>query len=150
MPPMVIDLRRTEDARDVVHRAVQALAEGRLVAFPTETDYVVAASGRRGDAAMSLASLVGPRPGEPLLSLALKSADEAIDWAPRISPLGRRLARRCWPGPVSMLVPDDHPESLVHRLPEAARAGVVGEGRLRIRIPAIRSWPTACGCCPAR
>jgi tRNA A37 threonylcarbamoyladenosine synthetase subunit TsaC/SUA5/YrdC len=35
---MVIDLRRTEDSRDVVHRAVQALAEGRPVAFPTETD----------------------------------------------------------------------------------------------------------------
>jgi len=135
MPPMVIDLRRTEDARDVVHRAVQALAEGCCVAFPTETDYVVAASGRRDDAAKRLASIVVPRPGEPLLSLALKSADEAIDWAPRISPMGRRLARRCWPGPVSMLVPDNHPESLVHRLPEASRAGVVGDGRLRLRVP---------------
>jgi len=135
MPPMVIDLRRTEDARDVVHRAVQALAEGCCVAFPTETEYVVAASGRRDDAAKRLASIVVPRPGEPLLSLALKSADEAIDWAPRISPMGRRLARRCWPGPVSMLVPDNHPESLVHRLPEASRAGVVGDGRLRLRVP---------------
>ncbi|MEI6657170.1 MAG: Sua5/YciO/YrdC/YwlC family protein [Planctomycetota bacterium] len=132
---MVIDLRRTEDARDVVHRAVQALAEGCCVAFPTETEYVVAASGRRDDAAKRLASIVVPRPGEPLLSLALKSADEAIDWAPRISPMGRRLARRCWPGPVSMLVPDNHPESLVHRLPEASRAGVVGDGRLRLRVP---------------
>jgi len=135
MPPMVIDLRRTEDARDVVHRAVQALAEGCCVAFPTETEYVVAASGRRDDAAKRLASIVVPRPGEPLLSLALKSADEAVDWAPRISPTGRRLARRCWPGPVSMLVPDNHPESLVHRLPEASRAGVVGDGRLRLRVP---------------
>ena len=44
MPPTVIDLRRTEDARDVVHRAVQALAEGRCVGFPTETDYCVAGS----------------------------------------------------------------------------------------------------------
>ena len=135
MPPMVIDLRRTEDARDVVHRAVQALAEGCCVAFPTETDYVVAASGRRDDAANRLASIVVPRAGEPVLSLALKSADEAIDWAPRISPTGRRLARRCWPGPVSMLVPDNHPESLVHRLPEASRACVVGDGRLRLRVP---------------
>ena len=25
MPPLVIDLRKTEDARDVVHRAVQSL-----------------------------------------------------------------------------------------------------------------------------
>jgi len=135
MPPLVIDLRRTEDARDVVHRAVQALAEGSCVAFPTETDYVVAASGRRDEAIARLAAIVVPRADEPLLSLALKSADEAIDWAPRISPIGRRLARRCWPGPVSILVPDDHPESLVHRLPEASRAGVIGGGRLRLRVP---------------
>jgi tRNA A37 threonylcarbamoyladenosine synthetase subunit TsaC/SUA5/YrdC len=70
-----------------------------------------------------------------LLSLALKSAEEALDWAPRITAVGRRIARRCWPGPVSMIVPDDHPESLVHRLSEPARAALVGAGRLRLRIP---------------
>ena len=30
MPPFVIDMQRTEDARDVVHRAVQALADGKV------------------------------------------------------------------------------------------------------------------------
>ena len=135
MPPMVIDLRRSEDARDVVHRAVQALAEGRCVAFPTETDYVVAASGRSAEAAQTLTTIATRRDGEPLLSLALKSAEEALDWAPQITAVGRRIARRCWPGPVSMIVPDDHPESLVHRLSEPARAALVGAGRLRLRIP---------------
>jgi len=135
MPPMVIDLRRTDDARDVVHRAVQALAEGRAVAFPTETDYVVAASARLPAVSERLLPLAPERPGEPRLALALKSADEALDWAPRITPVGRRIARRCWPGPVIMIVPDDHPESLVRRLPAAVRAGVVEEGRLRLRIP---------------
>jgi len=135
MPPMVIDLRRTEDARDVVHRAVQALAEGRAVAFPTETDYVVAASGRLPAAIEKLLPLAPARPDEPRLALALKSADEALDWAPRITPAGRRIARRCWPGPVIMIVPDDHPESLVRRLPAAVRTGVVEAGRLRLRIP---------------
>lgn len=138
MPPMVIDLRRTDDARDVVHRAVQALAEGRCVAFPTETDYVVAASGRSATAAGRLAALAARHQGEPLLTLALKSADEALDWAPRMSAVGRRLARRCWPGPVAILVPDDHPESLVHRLPEATRQALIDDGRLRLRIPGHR------------
>jgi protein-tyrosine phosphatase len=132
---MLIDLRRTDDARDVVHRAVQALAEGRAVAFPTETDYVVAASARHATAIDRLAALAAERPREPRLSLALKSADEALDWAPRLSPVGRRIARRCWPGPVAMLVPDDHPESLIHRLPAPARAGILGDGRLRLRVP---------------
>jgi protein-tyrosine phosphatase len=135
MPPMVIDLRRTEDARDVVHRAVQALAEGHCVAFPTETDYVIAVSGRCSDAAVRLGELFAPWAGEPRLTLTLKSADETLDWAPRITPVGRRIARRCWPGPVSMIVPDDHAESLVHRLPVATRQFIVEHGRLRIRIP---------------
>jgi protein-tyrosine phosphatase len=135
MPTTVIDLRRTEDARDVVHRAVQALAEGRLVAFPTETDYVIAASARDPRATAALRGLALERVGEPLLTLAVKSADEALDWAPRMPAVGRRISRRCWPGPVAMIVPDDHPESLIHRLPAAAREAVVGGGRLRLRIP---------------
>lgn len=135
MPTTVIDLRRTEDARDVVHRAVQALAEGRLVAFPTETDYVVAASAREPEAVKTLRELAPQRAAEPRLTLALKSADEALDWAPRMTPIGRRIARRCWPGPVAMLVSDDHPESLVHRLPETARMALAGEGKLRLRVP---------------
>lgn len=132
---MIIDLRRTDDARDVVHRAVQALAEGRAVAFPTETDYVVASAARLPTATEALLSLATARGDEPLLSLALKSADEALDWAPAITPVGRRIARRCWPGPVAIIVPDDHSESLVHRLPAAAREALVGRGRLRLRIP---------------
>ncbi|MFM8709369.1 MAG: Sua5/YciO/YrdC/YwlC family protein [Planctomycetia bacterium] len=132
---MVIDLRRTDDARDVVHRAVQALAEGKTVAFPTETDYVVAASARNEAAVARLLPLAAERPGEPPLSLALKSSDEALDWAPRLSPLGQRLARRCWPGPVTIIVADDHPDSLVHRLPAGVRRSIVGDGRLRLRVP---------------
>ena len=49
MPPVVINLRKADDSRDVVHRAVQTLAEGKLVVFPTETVYGLAASARGGD-----------------------------------------------------------------------------------------------------
>jgi len=135
MPPLVIDLRRADDARDVVHRAVESLAAGRLVIFPTETDYVIAASARHAADIGLLDGVVPARPAEPLLSLALKGGDETLDWAPRLGSLGRRMARRCWPGPVTMLVADDHPESLVHRLPAAARARIIGDGRLRLRVP---------------
>ena len=44
MAPVLIDLQKAEDPRDAVHRAVAALAEGKLVALPTETVYGVAAS----------------------------------------------------------------------------------------------------------
>ena len=39
-----VDLTRSDDRRDVVHRAVQMLAEGKLVVLPSETVYGVAAS----------------------------------------------------------------------------------------------------------
>lgn len=135
MQPFVIDLRQSDDARDVVHRAVQALAEGRTVAFPTETDYVVAASARRPEAMQRVATIAAGWPAEPVLTLAVKSAAEALDWAPRLTPLGQRIARRCWPGPVGLIVADDHPESLLHRLPAASRSLLVGNGRLRLRSP---------------
>ena len=135
MPPTVIDLRRSDDARDVVHRAVQALAEGRCVGFPTETDYCIAGSLRHPATVGHLLALAPGRPGEPRLSLALKGADESFDWAPCLSPVGRRLTRRCWPGPVVALVEGDHPDSLVHQLPAAARDAVTGAGQLRLRVP---------------
>jgi len=135
MPPTVIDLRRNDDARDVVHRAVQALAEGRCVGFPTETDYVIAGCLRHPETVERLLSHAPHHDREPCLSLALKGADETLDWAPRLSPLGRRLTRRCWPGPVAAIIEDDHRDSLVHQLPEHARAGVLGAGRVRLRVP---------------
>ena len=50
MSAAVIDLGNVDDQRDVVHRAVEALAEGQLVVFPTETVYGLAASALNEDA----------------------------------------------------------------------------------------------------
>ena len=44
MAPLVIDTTAADDPRDAVHRAVQALVEGKVVALPTETVYIAAAS----------------------------------------------------------------------------------------------------------
>ena len=40
MSPTVINLKESEDIRDVVHRVVQALAEGSIVGVPTESHYL--------------------------------------------------------------------------------------------------------------
>jgi protein-tyrosine phosphatase len=121
--------------RDVVHRAVQALAEGRLVAFPTETVYGIAASARLGDAVERLARAKG-RPADVPFTLAIKSAVEALDYVPNLAPLALRLARRCWPGPVTLVVDDSHPEGLAQRLPDAVRKHACARGTLGLRVPA--------------
>jgi tRNA threonylcarbamoyl adenosine modification protein (Sua5/YciO/YrdC/YwlC family) len=68
--------------------------------------------------------------------LAIKSADEAPDFVPDLSPLARRLARRCWPGPVTLVVDNKHQDSLVQQLPRAVREIVVPNGTLGLRVPA--------------
>jgi len=135
MPPIVIDIRNAEDARDVVHRAVQALAEGQLVAFPTETVYGIGASACRADAVERLVALKGKRGGAPF-TLAIKSAEEATDYVPDMVPLARRLARRCWPGPVTLVVDNKSETGLIKQLPERVRNIVCPNGTLGLRVPA--------------
>jgi tRNA threonylcarbamoyl adenosine modification protein (Sua5/YciO/YrdC/YwlC family) len=134
MPPVVIDLRNAEDSRDVIHRAVQALAEGKLVAFPTETVYGLAASSLSECAVRKLQWLAGDTP-QPLF-LAVKSADEALDVVPCLGPLGQRLARRCWPGPVTLIVEDRHPDSVLKQLGATVRQALVRDGHVALRVPA--------------
>jgi len=135
MPPVVIDVKTAEDSRDVVHRAVQALAEGSLVAFPTETVYGLAASARDDQAVTRLIEAKGRRPDHPL-TLAVKSADDSLDYVPDMPPLGRRLARRCWPGPVTLVLDDAHPEGLIGRLPEPVQRAISPHGTVGLRVPA--------------
>lgn len=135
MPPYVIDTRNAEDSRDVVHRAVQALAEGKLVAFPTETVYGIAASARH-EAAVSQVREVVRLPADEPLTLALKSRQQASDYLPEISPLAERLIRRCWPGPITLVLDDNHPDSLLQQLPAAVREAVLAQDFLSLRVPA--------------
>lgn len=135
MPPIVIDLRKTDDSRDVVHRAVQTLAEGKLVVFPTETVYGVGASARSVEGVEKLFEAKGRSTDVPF-ALAIKSAEEAMDYVPQLGRMAQRLARRCWPGPVTLVVDHEPGQGLVSRLPERVRQAVVPNGTLGLRVPA--------------
>jgi tRNA threonylcarbamoyl adenosine modification protein (Sua5/YciO/YrdC/YwlC family) len=134
MPSTVLDVRTADDVRDVVHRAVQALVEGRLVALPTETVYGLAAGALDEAAVARLLAVKGRKSSHPV-TLALKSADEARDYAPDMSRLAQRLARRCWPGPITLVVDDSHPESLVRQLPPEVRKVVSPDDAVGLRVP---------------
>mgnify|MGYP001612723250 CR=1 FL=1 len=135
MASLVLDVTTAEDPRDVVHRAVQALVEGKLVVFPTETVYVVAASAFDERAVERLAHLCR-EPGSGPLTLAVKSVDEALDYVPKIPRVGMRLARRCWPGPVTLQFNDAQSDSLIQRLPPRVQEAVAPQGVIRLRVPA--------------
>jgi tRNA threonylcarbamoyl adenosine modification protein (Sua5/YciO/YrdC/YwlC family) len=135
MPPIVIDLRQTDDTRDVVHRAVQCLAEGKLVVFPTETVYGLGASARSAEGVERIFAAKG-RSAQAPLALAIKSAEEALDYAPQPGRLAERFARRCWPGPVTLVVDNTSEASLVKRLPASVQEAVAPNGSVGLRVPA--------------
>ncbi len=135
MPPRVIDVRQADDVRDVVHRAVQALAEGQLVVFPTETVYGVAASCTLDSAIDRLIEAKGRGANAPF-TLAIKSAEEAEDYVPNLSPLARRLARRCWPGPITLVVDDPPTGGLSEQFSPRVRDAICPHGTIGLRVPA--------------
>jgi protein-tyrosine phosphatase len=127
-------VRKADDVRDVVHRAVQALAEGRLVVIPTETVYGVGALALNEEAVARLRA-VKSRKGDHPLPLAIRGAEEALDYAPDVSPLFHRLARRCWPGPVTLVVDASHPQSLIRQLPPTVQQAVFPHQTVGLRVP---------------
>ncbi len=135
MQPNVIEVKAADDRRDVIHRAVQAVAEGEIVAFPTETVYGLAVSALNPDAVERLRNAKG-RPEKQPFSLAVPGPDALWDYVPDASPLMARLARRCWPGPVTLVMPCQHEGSVVERLSPSVRQMVSPSGLVGLRVPA--------------
>ena len=84
-----------EQQQDLIHRAAQTLSEGGLICLPTESSYVLAGL---SNSDRSIANLGKYRQGTA--TLLSRSVDEAFDFLPDLSRVGKKLARRCWPGPV--------------------------------------------------
>jgi protein-tyrosine phosphatase len=132
--PYVVDWRSAPDLRPIVQRAVQALAEGQVVAFPTETTYTLAASVLIPNAVERL--LRTKKSPQGPLTLGVRGACGALDWVPQMSPLGRRLARRLWPGPVTLVFGQAVEHGRMRELTESVREQVCPSGSLRLRMPA--------------
>jgi protein-tyrosine phosphatase len=131
----IVDWQRTTDPRGAVRQVAQALERGDLVALPTETVYGIAASALNAEAIERLRQCKG-RPEEKPLTLAVGGADEALDWVPDMSRMGRRLACRCWPGPVTLVFGNGVEQGLLSQLPGAVRERVCPAGTLGLRTPA--------------
>ena len=75
------------------------------------------------------------------LALAIKSAEEALDYVPQPGRIAERLARRCWPGPITLVMEQQTPGQpsaggLIDQLPETVRQVVVPNGTVGLRVPA--------------
>jgi len=111
-----------------VDRAADAIAAGRLVVYPTDTLFGLAASARDASAVERLADLKGRSHAQPI-SIAVSSLEEIEELA-ELSRSARRFVRRNLPGPYTLLV---RPSATARRsLAPPIRAN---PGALGIRVP---------------
>ncbi|TDE39774.1 L-threonylcarbamoyladenylate synthase [Antarcticimicrobium sediminis] len=123
-------LHLSANAADLA-RAAQLLAQGQLVAFPTETVYGLGADARNGRAVAAIYAAKG-RPSFNPLIVHLADTDMAqtyVDW----SATAQALAEAFWPGPLTLVLP----LRPGHGISDLVTAGL---DTLAIRVPA---HPTA-------
>jgi protein-tyrosine phosphatase len=130
----VLDWMGAANPHELLAPAVTALASGKLIGVPTETVYGIAASALV-PAGVDRLTRGKRRARQKPLALAFANADAALEWVPEITPFGLRLARKCWPGPVTLVFRGGFAGGPVHRLAESVRHCVCPEDTLGLRVP---------------
>ena len=106
-------------------RAVALLRGGGIVAFPTETVYGLGADAKNADAVARVFRVKG-RPADNPLIVHLASPEHVSLFALQMPEKGKQLARRFWPGPLTLVV-RSRPD-----VPRIVRAGL---DTVALRVP---------------
>jgi L-threonylcarbamoyladenylate synthase len=109
-----------------IDQAAELLRSGRLVAFPTETVYGLGANALDAAAVQRIFHAKG-RPLTSPLIVHVDSVEMARDLALHWPDEAEKLARKFWPGPLTLVVPKQP------RVPDLVTAGLPSVG---LRMPA--------------
>ena len=112
--------------QDQIQRAVDFLRAGQLVAFPTETVYGLGADAASPTAVQRLYAAKG-RPSSHPVIVHIGDASKLSNWVREIAPAASELARRFWPGPLTMVLP---------RAKQVLDSVTGGQDSVAIRVPA--------------
>jgi L-threonylcarbamoyladenylate synthase len=112
--------------QDEIKIAAQALKNGHLVSFPTETVYGLGADATNEKAVSRIYS-VKSRPTDHPLIVHISSIEQLENWAKNIPDYAIKLAREFWPGPMTLIL---------KRSPSAKDFITGGQDTVGLRIPA--------------
>lgn len=106
--------------------AAGLLAQGKLVAIPTETVYGLAANALNADAVIRIFEAKNRPTFDPLI-IHVASLEDAQKYALDIPPLAMQLASAFWPGPLTLVLPKRN------IIPDVVTSGL---DAVAIRVPA--------------
>lgn len=136
MPTEIIKSDEISAYVDKAARVATALREGALVILPTETVYGIAANAASAEAMRRLRRVKGRSDAQPFTIHLGRRADAGlfVQSPPR---LARRLSRKAWPGPLTIICEEPTPERT--RVAASVPAGQLGElfheGTVGLRCP---------------
>ena len=107
---------KTEIITENIDRAAEIIRSGGLVAVPTETVYGLAGNGLDAEAVERIYEVKG-RPETKALSLMVPDESAMERYCHDVPEQARELARRFWPGPLTIILPS------LGCVPEIVRAG---------------------------
>jgi L-threonylcarbamoyladenylate synthase len=87
-----------------IKKAAQALKDGHLVAFPTETVYGIGANATNEKAVSQIYTVKG-RPTDHPLIVHISSKNQISSWSVDVPEYALKLARDLWPGPLTLILP---------------------------------------------
>lgn len=108
-----------------IETAVQALRDGELVAFPTETVYGLGANAQNPAAVRKIFEAKGRPVSHPVI-VHLDSPRFLHRWVREVPETATKLAERFWPGPLTMVMP---------RAPNVHDVVTGGQDTVAIRVP---------------
>jgi L-threonylcarbamoyladenylate synthase len=109
-----------------IETAVQALRDGELVAFPTETVYGLGANAQNPVAVRKIFEAKG-RPANHPVIVHLDSPRFLHRWVREVPQSATRLAESFWPGPLTLVMP---------RAPNVHDVITGGQETIAVRVPA--------------
>lgn len=108
-----------------IGRAVEVLRAGGLVAFPTETVYGLGADAANPEALKKIYAAKGRPRNHPLI-VHVASLDALANWASDVPYAASLLARRYWPGPLTLIL---------KRAPRVSDLVTGGQDTVALRVP---------------
>jgi L-threonylcarbamoyladenylate synthase len=108
-----------------LRRAAEMLRSGELVSFPTETVYGLGANAADPDAVRRIFEAKG-RPASHPLIVHLPDGGLLKEWAVDVPPVVDELARRFWPGPLTLVL---------RRAPGVPLEVTGGQETVAVRVP---------------
>lgn len=109
-----------------VAQAAKLIADGALLAFPTETVYGLGADACSDEAVAKIFAAKG-RPADHPLIVHVANSDAAMHFAAEMPDFAQRLIDAFWPGPLTVIVP---------RKADIAKSSAGGQDSIGLRCPA--------------